>query len=179
MHAPLTSGFHANPYPQSPSSNSNSHSRTQSGDPSKVRVKSRPLTSGFHTNPNPQSHSQSQSSYTYSVTNPRPQSRRHTDSHTPLTSGFHTNPASPSHHSAPPLSDPSQQVPKRTRSSLDLGPDLAFHTAEEYTAFIAPYIDSLARFWNVQDSLDELEGKSKSMGEEMGKGEGEGEGGWI
>lgn len=70
-------------------------------------------------------------------------------------------------------------MPKRTRSSLDLGPDLAFHTAEEYTAFIAPYIDSLARFWNVQDSLDELEGKSKSMGEEMGKGEGEGEGGWI
>ena len=52
-----------------------------------------------------------------------------------------------------------------------LARNLAFHSAEEYTAEIAPYVESLARFWNVQDSLDELEGV------ENGKGKGGGGGG--
>lgn len=59
-----------------------------------------------------------------------------------------------------------------------LARNLAFHSAEEYTAEIAPYVESLARFWNVQDSLDELEGKGGKVGK-GGKGGKEGEGGWI
>ncbi|OSS51307.1 hypothetical protein B5807_03363 [Epicoccum nigrum] len=162
-------------------SQSQSQSQSESCRQSDLQV---PLTPGFHTNPHP--HPQSQSLCSHSHSHTAFKSRPQSDPQTPLTAVFHTD--SQSHHnhhpSIPESSHPDTATDVDTATatatshahsrttSLELDSNLAFHTAEEYAAEIAVYVESLARFWNLQDSLDGLEGRRGSSGVV-------GEGDWI
>ena len=60
--------------------------------------------------------------------------------------------------------------------------DLAVCSAEEYTALIAPDVESLERHLNMMDCVEKLEGKGKHRGRgeaKAGGKEGEEMGGWI